>query len=174
MKLKIPAVLLIFTLYLFFPLIAYALTLDNIGNLSTDGQVYNEWWYSGTNPTLSGTADPNSTVTVTVNEDTATTTADESGLWSYTSTNMPEGDYNITLASGGETMSFILHVGQAYPGTTETVVSEESGAPVPETGFSQILGIMLSIAAFLTAVVVYYYNRSTVIPAFEKKVIKRL
>jgi hypothetical protein len=175
---KTVALLTLVSYILFLPSGVYSATLTKIGSMDVTGQNYNEWWYTGTNPTLLGTAPAESAVTVTINETSNTVTADASGNWSFTPTNMPQGDYQMSISSSAGTINFTLHAGQMYPGSTEAtgtpVVSTGSGVEVPETGFYQTAGILLSVAAFLTALVVFTYGRYSAIPSFERRVVQKL
>jgi len=50
-------------------LYAASLSLTHIGGLVTNGATYNEWWYSGTNPLLKGTAGEGAEVVITIGTD---------------------------------------------------------------------------------------------------------
>ena len=85
------------------------LVLTRIGTLSTGGVIYSTWTYTGISaPDLAGTATPSATVTVTVNGLIATTSADVSGNWTVTPTNILEGSNSISITSGNEAIDFIL------------------------------------------------------------------
>jgi hypothetical protein len=171
---KLPKYFLIATIIFFVPLFfrANALTLDSIGALETQGKNYSEWWYTGTNPTLAGTAGNGSDVSVTIDDSAQTTTTGEDGTWSFPTTTIGVGDYTIKIASEGSEIPFILHAGQEYTGqtaatttatetTTETTTATETttetttSATVPETGWSQLL--MLNIALLSIFAGMYLY-----------------
>lgn len=167
--------LFIFCLVLGFVLLSrdsFALTLDMIGALATEGHTYPEWWYTGSNPTLSGTADANATVTIAIDGSEGSATADGSGNWSY-SGNMTASDPAIVISSGGDSYSFTLHLGQNVPsdlgsssGTTQSTSS------VPETGSWQfITGVGASILIVLGW---YLWDRRTTLRAFEDSVTRDL
>lgn len=128
----------------FYSLYAASLSLSSIGALDTSGKTYSEWWYTGTKPTLTGTAEASSTVDVTVNEETSSVTADESGVWSFYSDQLVEGDHQITLASGDESYSFVLHLGQSVP---TDLSSETTESTVPDTGIGQLFGLVGGVSA---------------------------
>ncbi len=55
-----------------------------------------------TRPTISGTATPNTTITLDINGTQVTTTSDAQGNWSYTPTEaLPEGDVTVTASIAG-------------------------------------------------------------------------
>ncbi|NTU47175.1 hypothetical protein HGA88_06120 [Candidatus Roizmanbacteria bacterium] len=95
---------------------AASLQLTHIGTLDTGGKTYTHWWYSGTQPTFGGTADPNSQLSVTLDADTKTVSADGQGNWSYTApTPLSSADHQVKFTSGGQTVSFTLTIGSSMP-----------------------------------------------------------
>lgn len=152
------------SLFLFTALSA-SLSLSRIGALDTQGNTYSEWWYTGTKPTLQGTADPGDMVTITVDDSSSEVTADDSGTWSF-STDLGEGEHSVTLVSGEESYSFTLHLGQSLPadlgssGTTETT---ESTTQVPETGVTQLFALVAGVSALALG----WYFYSTRKPYFD-------
>lgn len=139
--------------------------LTKIGSMDTEGNKYSEWWYSGTNPTLMGTGTESSTVNIKVGENTYTANTDASGNWSQPLT-LGQGDYNIQLSQGSNTYSFTLHVGQSYPGTTNsnTTTSDTTAVKqttaVPVTGFNQLLGLTFGMGVVLFATYLYMLGSS--------------
>jgi hypothetical protein len=110
-------------------------------------------------PTFSGTAAPESTVTVTVHSDpvTCTATADSNGNWSCTlPANLPAGQHSVTVAivNGGQTTNLGPYT-VTVDGTNSTTVT------VPNTGIRPVvtslpnlmiiasIGLMLCVAATL-------------------------
>ncbi|SJZ33110.1 Ig-like domain (group 3) [Enhydrobacter aerosaccus] len=82
------------------------------------------------NPTLTGTADPNSTVHFTIDSNAVTTTAtaNSSGVWSYTPTGLANGSHTIVASetnaagtTGSTSLTFTLD-------TTAPVVTEKAGS----------------------------------------------
>lgn len=143
---------------------AAGLTLTHIGSLETSGNTYSEWWYTGTEPVLKGTAEASSTVTILVNGEEYTTTADESGNWTFYSESLTEGDHEITLSSGEETYSFTLHLGQAVPsdlGSTTTETTASTGTAVPETGIGQLFALVGGVSAIALGWYFYTSRRKT-------------
>ncbi len=131
------------------PVAAAFLTLTRIGNLSTAGLVYTSFTVSGDSPDLSGTATPGATVAVTVNAVTATTSAAVSGVWLYKPLNIVGGTNTVSIASGNESISFMLnYTPLATP--TATVPVATSGA-LPEAGGSTwpIVLIGLGLVVFI-------------------------
>jgi len=154
--------------FLAFHVFSASLSMTKIGALNTDGKTYPEWWYTGTNPTLVGTAGESSEVSLKLGDDTFTTTADGSGNWSY-ATALASGDHAIVLSQGSETYAFTLHLGQSFPGTSETT---ESTTGVPVTGFNQVVAITFGAGIALLATYFYIWGDSDKRVRFEKKFIK--
>jgi hypothetical protein len=139
--------------------LAASLGLTHIGGLATDGAKYSEWYYTQTNPLLKGTAQENSTVSVSVDGAASTVTADGSGNWSY-QMNKGQGDYAVVLSQGSENYSFTLHLGQDLPGSGGTPVntSSPSGNTVPDTGYNQIVGLTLGLGVLLFGSYLYIWG----------------
>ena len=173
MKSKIkflPAFLLLLLLQ---PLVFSAtLKLNRIGALDTGGMMYSEWWYTGVNPTFSGTAESNSSVTLDAGENDYDTTSDGSGAWSIP-TQLSAGDYTIVIAQGSESYTFTLHLGQNLPadlgGTTQTT---ESTGGVPSTGFNQTVALSFGVGVMLLASYLYISSDTNKRAAFERRIIK--
>ena len=111
---------------------AASLTLTRIGTLSTAGLSYSSYTITGESPDLSGTATPGAMVALSVNAVTATTSAALSGVWIYKPLNIVSGTNAVSIASGNESISFLLnYTPVATP--TATIPVATSGA-LPETG----------------------------------------
>lgn len=88
-------------------------SIKSIGALDLQGTTFTHYWYTGTNPTLSGTAPANSTITLTIDSVPSSLTVDASGNWSQT-TKLLEGDHTISLSAVSVTpYTFTLTIGQA-------------------------------------------------------------
>jgi len=148
-----------------------SLSLNKIGSLDLGGNMYSEWWYTGTKPTLYGTAEESSTVTVLVDGTEATTSVDTSGNWTYY-LDKDEGDYSIVISQGEESISFILHLGQSVPSDLGSVESTESTSSVPSTGFNQYIALMFGVGVVLLATYFYTVGDSHKKSVFETRVIK--
>lgn len=151
-----------------FNVFSATLSLTKIGALNTDGKTYSEWWYTGSNPMLMGTATASSEVSIKINDDTYTTTADGSGNWSYTPT-AGAGDYSVVISQGEESYSFTLHLGQNFPGALE---STETTSTVPDTGFNQVVAATFGVGIALLATYFYIWGDSDKRVKFEKRYIK--
>jgi len=156
-------------------LYAASLTLTHIGGLATDGATYSEWWYSGTNPLLKGTAGEGAEVAISVGTEEYTASADSSGYWSY-QTSLAAEDYTIAINSGGEGYSFTLHAGQSMSSgtSTDTVETTQSTTAVPPTGYNQIAGILGGSTLAFAGVYVYLQGRKSTKKAYAKEVLKSL
>lgn len=103
--------------------------------------------------TISGTAAPNSTVTITIHSQTITATvrADSTGKWSYKlPTTLENGAHTITIAdsNGTTTKSFSITGGVAATGSA--TVLPETGLSIP-TMFGIGLGVILLFAGLVLA-----------------------
>lgn len=154
---------------------AASLSLTNIGALSTNGALYDEWWYSATNPTLKGTANDNKDVKVVIDEKEYNTKADSSGKWSLATT-LAQGDYDISISSDGENYSFTLHNGQSLPnqigGGADATQSSQSTTPVPITGANQVAAIIMASGTSLLALYYIKYGRENALQSFERNASK--
>ena len=141
---------------------AATFSLTKIGSLDTQGKQYSQWWYTGSNPKLVGTADASAQVTITIDTQSNTATADASGNWSYISSTLSTGDHKIVLASSTQSYSFTLTIGSNVPATTTSNSSTTSttGTPtsqLPVTG--SVVGlIFLSIIAAIGIIFGFVYN----------------
>ena len=118
----------------YFPSLAFAsgFTVRTVGSLNVDGLVYSHLWYTNGTVTFTGGSLPNETVTATVDGASATTTADATGNWSYTTT-LASGDHSISFSSIASTVSFTLTIG-ALPegvGGLPTVTAPTVGNAIP-------------------------------------------
>lgn len=146
-----------------------SLQLNRIGSLDLDGNMYSEWWYTGSKPTFYGTAEVSSTVTVKVDGTEATTSADGSGNWTYY-LDKDAGDYAIEIVQGAENVSFTLYLGQSLP--DGSVESTESTSSVPATGFDQYIALMLGVGVILLATYFYISGDSNKKAVFETRILK--
>lgn len=108
------------------------LSLTRIGTLSTAGIVKTTWSISGELPDFSGTATPGAMVAITTNAVTATTSTGLSGVWIYKPNNIVGGTNSVSIASGNESIAFLLnYVPVVTP--TPTILTATVSA-LPETG----------------------------------------
>lgn len=155
-----------------------ALTLDNIGALSTGGARYVDWWYTLTNPTLRGTAEADAQVSVNIMGNIETVKADSSGNWIY-NTSLDQGDYEIGLVSGSDSYYFTLHTGQNVPAdlgvstTPQSTASATTGpSEVPTTGSQQLLVITAALALTSYGYYLKKNGREKALATFEKDITK--
>lgn len=125
--------LVIFVLFTKTSWAAY-LSLTRIGTLSTVGTIETSYSYAGALPDLSGVATPGATVAITVNAVTATTSAAVSGIWIFRPTNIVGGTNTVSIASGVESLSFLLQYTPTPTATPTATVPEASSGALPETG----------------------------------------
>jgi len=171
MRKKLFAPLFIFLVFLFSPLsiLAVDFQITYIGTLATEGKNYSQWWYSGTQPTLKGTGTAGASVEIKIDETTGTTTVGEDGLWSFTpTTTLTEGDHQVTLTSGAETLSFTLTIGQQPSiASQETTPAAEATSSLPVAGnLNYTLAILILSGAFLFSGVFFLLKTQ---PLFNQK-----
>lgn len=85
--------------------------LKSIGSIETGGQQISHWWYTSSVPTMTGEAAAGDTITISIDGTEESTTADGDGNWVYSPSALDDGDHEITLTSGGSTISFTLTIG---------------------------------------------------------------
>ena len=144
---------------------AASLSLNMIGSLDVSDSSFSRYWYTGTNPTLVGTAAENSTVTVTVNETELTTTADASGNWSQMITTN-DGDNSVVITDGVGSYSFTLTKGD-MPGTTTTTTTTtptttttEQPATLPDAGVANYTLIFMVLGILAIAASAFAYKKA--------------
>ena len=125
--------------------------LKSIGGLNTDGRQISHWWYSSTNAPLTGEATPDSTINITIDEVSASATADTEGMWSYNPSGLSEGDHEISLENNGSTIKFTLTLGAD---NMDMAAIEKDGNPtaLPAAGTTAptLLLLTLGIGLFFT------------------------
>ncbi len=152
--------ILVVSLTMAVPAFATGLAVTSIGNLDTStGTFYNAWWYTKENPTLSGTAGANATVTVDIDGNLYTTTADTLGNWSYTPTTLTTGNHTVTVTSGTETVSFSLEIGSdtSTAGTATSPTPTTAPTTLPDSGVGSITVFMILGALVATGVGTYSF-----------------
>lgn len=138
---------LIAVFFLAAPIYAASLSLTAIGNVDTSGKSgVKAWYYTSSHPKLGGTGAANADVSIKVGNVSGTAKADASGNWSWQTTqDFTQGENQVTVTSGTETLSFTLVIGQAGP--SETASSGTKGGELPKAGVIEwtILGSMLGL-----------------------------
>jgi hypothetical protein len=153
MKKFCPAIItLLLVLTLAIPLTVFAVTftLDSIGTLSTEGNRYTEWWYSGENPVLAGTSTAGTEVTVSIDEEASSVTTAEDGTWSYTPTTLVDGTHDVVISTDEDSYAFSLRIGDEETEDTTTTTTETEDTPestVPDTGAGQVFALLGSVVA---------------------------
>lgn len=129
------------------PIYAASLSLTAIGNVDTSGKNgVKTWYYTSSFPKLAGTGAANADVLIKVGNISGTAKADASGNWSWQTTqDFTQGENQVTITSGTETLSFTLVIGQAGP--NETASSGTKGGELPKAGVVEwtILGSVLGL-----------------------------
>lgn len=132
--------LYIFTLliFFFFPLTVLAadFQLTYIGTLATEGKNYSQWWYSSPQLTLKGTGTVGVNVEIKIDEVNTSVTVDEDSLWAFTPAGaLTEGDHQVILTSEGNTISFVLTIGEKSTGASlDATTAPEATASLPVAG----------------------------------------
>lgn len=152
---------------------AASLSLTSIGALNTNGSMYSEWWYTGSNPLLKGSADSGQKVTINIDGKSHEVTADSSGMWSY-QTSMGSGDYTVSVAAGTQSYGFTLHLGQSLPDSVAAGSNSEttqSTGSVPTTGYPQAAGLAISVGLLSAGLYAYLKARKNTKKAYVKSVL---
>ena len=111
------------------PTFAGAFHLTSIGQLATQGAVFDKWYYTGTQPTFRGEGLAGETVTIVLDGESFTSTIDENNQWSFTPpTSLTTGEHYISFASAGSSFGFTLIIGNELP--ADLVVPEATSTPV--------------------------------------------
>lgn len=135
---------------------ASGFNLKSIGNSETGGRQITKWWYTGSQPAFKGEATPGAEVVVTIDGNAMQINADSSGNWSFTPTEpLTVGGHEVTIASGGSTISFSLSMGT--DGVDWNSVESGGAATLPASGttFPTVLGIGLAMAATIGGAKLY-------------------
>lgn len=145
--------------------LAATLGLTSIGGVTTGSGTLTSFTTTKTSPTFIGTAAADATVDITIDDLVVAATADSVGDWSYTPTNLSEGDHTIELSSNLETLSFTLTVdtGASSSSTTSTSSSSTStsSATLPASGTVSNTFLVFAAGLFLigSGVVAHQYLR---------------
>jgi hypothetical protein len=107
----------------------FAMELQSIGTSSVTSQALTQWNYTSENPTLTGTAAANSTVTITIDGGSTTVTVDSTGSWSYKPTTLTTGDHTVSIAGDTQTVTFTISIG-----TSGSSSASGSATTLPNTG----------------------------------------
>ena len=152
-KLFVIALLSLLFFLLITPAFAADLQLTYIGSMATNGKTYSQWWYSGSNPSLSGTSLPSSTVDITVDGTKESTNTDSSGNWVYNSALLATGNHIVEIADSQKAIRFTLHSGQTMDKTSSQEASSSSQrVQMPVSGglLPTMITAMLGITTFGT------------------------
>lgn len=147
MKIKLPLILITLLVFLLVPLPvkAAAFKLTAIGSLDVSQQVYSHMWYTGNQPTFSGTGTSGSTVNITLDGSSYTTTVNTSERWSWQpAAALASSDHSLTFSSGVESVSLTLTTGSNVPSSTASGQVSTSSA-LPQTGFFTPTLVLLAI-----------------------------
>lgn len=153
MRLRLPILLSLLILFLFFPQPLYSagFQLKTVGALNVEGATYTQLWYSNGSITFTGIALENAEVTATIDGASETVTADASGNWSYTAS-LADGDHQISFTSNESTISFILTIGEVPEtvGSLPTAETPTVGIISPTLGLLLLGGVLILSAVCLS------------------------
>jgi hypothetical protein len=113
---------------------AQDLTLTKIGGVSTVGVDYSTVNFSGTIPTLEGTASPAAEILIKIKTSTeATVAASPSGVWKFTPGVLDLGNSTILITAGQQSISFNL-IFNATPSASPTATPSPIPDELPASG----------------------------------------
>ncbi len=154
-KVKFFGFMLILFLFTGKDVLAGGFNLKSIGSVDTSGRQISHWWYTGSVATFNGEAAAGETVTVSIDGTEGTATADGEGNWTYTPESLDDGDHQVTLTSGGSTISFTLTMGAdnvdwdaVNSGDSEALPA--AGVLFPTIGLTTIGGMFVLISKKLS------------------------
>ena len=131
--------------------LAGGFNLQSIGSVDTSGRQISHWWYTGSVATMKGEAAAGETINISIDGTEETTTADGDGNWTYIPAVLEDGDHEVTLTSGGSTISFTLTMGTANvdwdavnSGDSEALPA--AGVLFPTFGLSMMGGVFVFIS----------------------------
>lgn len=132
--------------------LAGGFNLKSIGRVDTSGRQISHWWYSGSVATMIGEATAGDIITVSIDGQDGTTTADGEGNWTYTPASLDGGDHSVVLTSGsGSTIKFTLTMGAENVDWDAVGSGETETLPAAGVAFPTIALIMLGSGFGLTA-----------------------
>lgn len=124
--------------------------IETIGSLDIQGSAYPQYWYTGANPTITGKAPANASITATIDGTSQTVTADAAGDWSV-ATSVSEGDHSVTLATESITpYTFTLTIGTVADGVGSITAPDTPPAGV---GTPTIALIIIAFSMLFASVV---------------------
>ena len=127
-----------------FTVTASGFYIQTIGSMDVQDSAYPQYWYSSPNPTITGMAPADSTITVTVDGTSGTTTSDATGSWSY-AVAAAEGDHSVTLATdASNSYTFTLTIGEMTEGTGGTITAPDT----PAAGVGTPTIVLLTVGVF--------------------------
>lgn len=133
MKKFLSTVAILFAFLLFAGrVMAATLTLTSIGGVVTGGTIAS-FETTKTSPTFVGTAAPDATVDIAIDDLTVAVTADPDGDWTYTPAALTEGEHEIEISSNLETLTFTLTIGDG----TQSSASSSAGVGGAATNSGQ-------------------------------------
>jgi hypothetical protein len=142
----IKIILFIVTIYFLAlsPVFASGFNLKSIDGVDTDGKLYSQWYHTSLQPTFSGEAPGDSTVDIKIDDTDYSTTADESGNWTWTPPEaLAAGDHSVTLTNNDSLIAFTLTLGEENINWDE-VGSGGDGDTLPTVGIAAPTIILLT------------------------------
>lgn len=137
------------TTFLIKPVFAQETSFDltNIGVTETAGRSFNTWTYYGENPVFKGTAPAGQTVTIKIDDQSFSATADDTGSWIWQPTILTAGSYAVVVSFGQASDSFTLNTQpnqSAQTSTNSSSTSNTSAQTLPQSG-STMTTVYLSL-----------------------------
>lgn len=153
--------------------LAATLQLTSIGGISTGTTPLTTFETAQKSPTFVGTAPIDATVDIKIDDLTVAAQANASGAWSYTPTNLTEGDHPVEISSNLETISFTLIIKPSSSSTTTSTSSSTtkggvstSSAELPKSGALENTVLLIAAGMFLMGFGVVAHHK---LPASEQE-----
>ena len=155
----------IFTFFIFSlfssTVLAADFKLTHIGTLETEGKVYSQWNYSGTQPTLKGTGTVGASVEVKIDETVNSVVVDAEEVWSFTPAEaLSEGAHQVVLTSGEEVINFTLTISEATATATSTATTSGDSLPVAGNISYTLMILILGGITFLLGGIFFFKPQS--------------
>ena len=155
-KLLLLASIFVVSLLLMAVLPTYAANfkLNSIGSLDVFQKLYSHMWYTGSQPTFSGSGTSGAGVNITLDSNSYSTTVGTDEQWNFRPPSALENtDHNLVFSSEGQTISLILTTGSNVPSDFSGSTGTQSGTPsaLPQTGLLTPTLTILGIGILLTS-----------------------
>lgn len=134
--------------------LAATLQVTSIGGISTGTTPLTTFETTQKSPTFVGTAPIDATVDIKIDDLIVAAQANAAGAWSYTPTNLAEGNHSVEITSNLEQLSFTLVVKASTTTSSTSSTTTKGGtatnsAELPRSGALENTILLIAAGAFL-------------------------